>query len=139
MIILDNSVLVAYTKPTEGHHLDAVQIVADNKGNLGANALTVAEFMVYPVRLGTVESAYAQLTGDPADGHLGIEVLDGLGRAWPVHLARVRARTGLKMPDAVVLATATHVKGQVATFDDKLREAARAEGVLYEPRSPETP
>jgi len=45
---------------------------------------------------------------------------------WPVTLAKVRAATNLKMPDAIVLATAEMLHAQVGTFDANLRKAAYA-------------
>ena len=54
----------------------------------------------------------------------------GQTSSWPARLARIRAKTALKMPDAVVLAAALAINGQVATFDNSLAAAAAAHDVL---------
>ncbi|MDR1808242.1 MAG: hypothetical protein LBR33_10085, partial [Propionibacteriaceae bacterium] len=47
----------------------------------------------------------------------------------PLHLATVRVATGLKMPDAVVVATAQALSSTVATFDQDLAKKAASVGV----------
>jgi len=130
MLILDNSVLVGYSKPTDAHHAQAVSIIAAHLGSLVIHSLTLAEYMVHPVRLGTVDEHWAWLTGSLDDDNLQIRVVDAPGERWPIHLARVRTMTSLKMPDAVVLATALALGGHVASFDEGLRTAARRHGAL---------
>ena len=130
MIVLDNSVLVAYSQPSHIHHNDAVTIIATYLGQLVIHSLTLAEYMVYPVRAGTSGSQWEWLTGPISDNCLQITIADAPGQRWPVHLARVRATTNLKMPDAVVLATALAMGGVVATFDERLAQAARNQGAL---------
>ena len=132
MVVLDNSVLVGYSKPTDSHHAQAVGVIAAHLGNLVVHSLTLAEYMVHPVRLGTVEDHWEWLTGTLDGDNLQIKVVDAPGERWPVHLARIRAATALKMPDAVVLATALALGSQVASFDDGLKNAARQLGALLD-------
>lgn len=84
--------------------------------------VTLAEALVGPVRVG-VES---EATDDVA--RLGIErhvpLIDE-----PLNVARIRADTGLKLPDAYVLATAEHFDATLATFDGRLSQVARDRGV----------
>jgi predicted nucleic acid-binding protein len=127
MIVLDASALIAFAKPSDAHHGAAVDAIAEATDALGAHPITVAEFLVHPARLGQGEPAYTKLTE-----RLGLHVLDAPGRRWPVHLASTRASSGLRMPDAVVLACATAVGGTVLTFGDRLTHAARTAGALHE-------
>ena len=135
MIILDNSVLVAFTEPTDSHHIRAKNILKTNVKNRFAHCETIAEYLVHPIRRGTAELSWDFLTGPYNNGNLGITVLDAPippnGEPWPIHLARVRAETRLKMPDAVVLATALAIGGKVATFDDGLAAAADSYSALF--------
>ncbi|MCL1897982.1 MAG: type II toxin-antitoxin system VapC family toxin [Micrococcales bacterium] len=130
MIVLDNSVLVAYSQPEDAHHEPAVGLIAAHLGNLVVHSLTLADYMVHPVRLGEVEDHWEWITGSLDADNLEIKIVDAPGQRWPVHLARVRVATKLKMPDAVVLATALALGGQVATFDEGLMKAARSHGAL---------
>jgi fumarate hydratase class II len=59
--------------------------------------------------------------------------LEDRANAWASLVARTRARSRLKMPDAVVLATAQHVGGFVATLDDALHRAAHDANCLFTP------
>ena len=128
MIVLDASALVAFSKPSDQHHEAAVQEFGANLGNLAISSLTLAEFLVHPAQADRAASTYEDLT---SPGGLAIQVIDAPlvnGRPWPVHLAHVRAETRLKMPDAVVLATALAVGGKVLTYDATLARAAKTLG-----------
>ncbi|GAA0651373.1 hypothetical protein GCM10010174_88910 [Kutzneria viridogrisea] len=56
-----------------------------------------------------------------------------LAAAHAGRLAALRASTGLKMPDAVVLLTAEVSGAALATFDERLAAAAVGQGVLLYP------
>jgi predicted nucleic acid-binding protein len=60
---------------------------------------------------------------------LGLYVED-LREQDAVALARVRAATGLKMPDALVVHTAERFGGSVATTDARLAAAAESRGLV---------
>ncbi len=47
-----------------------------------------------------------------------------------VRLARLRADTGLRMPDCCVLLAAQDAAGRVAAFDDRLIRAAEVLGLV---------
>jgi predicted nucleic acid-binding protein len=47
----------------------------------------------------------------------------------PLRLARLRASTGIKMPDCCALLTAEQTGSRLASFDDKLRTAALGRGI----------
>lgn len=118
MIVLDASVLIAYLDSHDDHHARAEALLADEiDDDFTASSLTLAEVLVVPARsnrLGEVRQA--------------LEDLDLQEAAFPadtaVKLARLRASTNLKMPDCCVLLTAEEAQGRIASFDDRLLEAA---------------
>lgn len=119
MIVLDASVLIGHLDARDPHHEEARTLLeASDAEPLGASAITLAETLVAPARVKRLEEAKAALE------LLGVEEL-GLGEDAPVRLARLRAKTGQKLPDCCVLAAAQQHGGSVASFDADLRKAAR--------------
>jgi len=124
VIVLDASVLIAHVDSTDAHHDAARRVLHSAAGqDLAASVLTVAEVMVGPAR--------------DRRGHVVDEVLDALHIARvPLRpddaatLADLRATTGLRMPDCCVLHAAQTVGGAVATFDQRLADAARQLGIV---------
>ncbi len=123
MIVLDASVLIGHLDARDPHHEKATTLLeASDAEPLGASTITLAETLVAPARAGRIEDAQGALD------KLGVQDL-GLGEGAPVRLAKLRAETGLKLPDCCVLAVARQHDGSVASFDDDLRKAARQLGV----------
>ena len=124
MIVLDSGVLIAYANPDDAHHrgvLDLLSRASDE--SFSVTALTLAEALIHPVR--------ADIVGEmvKAIAALGLCVED-LREQDAVALARVRAATGLKMPDALVVHTAERFGGSVATTDARLAAAAESRGLV---------
>ncbi len=118
MIVLDASVLIAYLDSDDNHHLAAETMLAGAiDDDLGANPLTLAEVLVVPARDGRLESAQTALRD------LEVDELP-FPPDTAVRLARLRASTGLKMPDCCVLLTAQGTGATVASFDDRLAQTA---------------
>lgn len=123
MLVADANIVIAASNPAHVHHAEATAIVLDHgRDGIVLHSLTMAEVLVGPARGGDQAVARQQLeaagfrpspTGDPA----------------PEDLALVRATTALKMPDACVLATAEHLRADLATFDTRLAREAHARGV----------
>lgn len=122
--VLDASVLIAFFNSHDVHHSAARQILYDaSADDLVLSSISLAEVLVGPARAGDEESALRALArleiaeeALPADGAL--------------QLARLRAGTGLKMPDCCVLLAAQTVNAHaIATFDSRLARAARDRGV----------
>ncbi|MGH9070920.1 MAG: type II toxin-antitoxin system VapC family toxin [Acidimicrobiales bacterium] len=114
MIVLDASVLIAYLDEGDGHHADAeAMLEAAVDDDLGINPLTLAEVLVGPVRhdrLGPVQETLRDLE---------VHEVPFPGDA-AVRLARLRAETGLKMPDCCVVLAAEIADATVGTFDRQL-------------------
>jgi predicted nucleic acid-binding protein len=124
VIVLDASVLIAVMTPADAHHRAARELLARavvDAEALLVNPVTLAEALVLPTRENRVGLAMAELT------ELGVS-------EWPFppNAARTLARlrvTGVKMPDCCVLLTALDQDAAVASFDERLRRAAREQGI----------
>lgn len=123
VIVLDASVVIAYLDANDAHHRRAVALMeqaADDE--LAMGSLTLAEVLVAPARAGQLDDVHASLA------ELGI-IERPLPHGSAVHLATLRARTGLRMPDCCVLMTAKEASAALATFDDRLAREAAAVGI----------
>ncbi|MDR1807002.1 MAG: type II toxin-antitoxin system VapC family toxin, partial [Propionibacteriaceae bacterium] len=99
MIIVDASVVIAATEPSDAFHDRAAQFLAETPpAELAIHPLTLAEVLVGGVRQNKGPALAEAITA------VGITPPTTL--PTPLHLATVRVATGLKMPDAVVVATA---------------------------------
>ena len=118
MIVVDASWIVALRDEDDVHHRRAVETfaqIADEDAVL--HPVTLAECLVAPARMGVMEEAAALLRAS-------FDVT-GMDLDAPLRWAQLRAATGLRLPDAIVLDTALHQRARaVATFDEQL--AARA-------------
>jgi len=120
-LILDASVLIGLLDTADAHHARAVDEVerADLDGaTLVTPASAYSEALVAFARAGRLGDARAALTA------MGIEVVP-LNAATAERAAELRARhRGLRLPDAMVLATARRLEGDLLTYDDRLARAA---------------
>lgn len=82
-----------------------------------ANSLTLAEVLVVPARTGRMEAVQSALR------ELEMNELP-FPSDTAVRLARLRVSTGLKMPGCCVLLAAEDGHATVASFDDRLVQAA---------------
>lgn len=121
MIVVDAGVLIAHLSADDAHQEAAFEIL-DTEEDLLIHPLTLAETLVHPARRGSELDALARI--------------DSLGLLRreptvdePVHIARLRAASSLKLPDCVVLAAAEAFGATLATFDRRLAEVARERGV----------
>lgn len=124
-VVLDACVLIAHFDADNVHHERATKLlegIADR--HLEISTLTLAEVLVGAVRNGT-ERQVEQFLQD-----LNVTTR-GFGGAMDAQvLASLRAYSGLKMPDCMVLHLASSPWADVATFDDRLARAARAHNLL---------
>jgi predicted nucleic acid-binding protein len=121
VIVIDASVLIAHLDQRDALHDRAVEALLDAADQrLGCSMITLAEVLVGPARSDRLEAARA-----------AIDDLDIAAIAFredaPVRLAKLRAETGLKLPDCCVLLAAQDAEaGAVLTFDEGLaRQAGR--------------
>ena len=111
LIVVDASVLIAFLDHSDQHHAAAIELLAEVQ-RFVVHPLTLAEVMVHPVRAGVEDDVLARLSA--------IGMIVSPLSVDPVELARVRVRSGLKMPDCVVLTSADAYGSEIATFDERL-------------------
>lgn len=122
LTVLDASVLLAHFDDTDPHSEAAQTILADAE-ELAASTLTLAEVLVGAARAGRLDEQLAAIA-DLAISEIPIE------RGAGAVLARLRAETGLRMPDCCVLyAAAVTGADAVATRDQRLARAASTRGL----------
>ena len=124
MIILDASVLIAHLERADDHHARATGIMRDNcDDEFAASAVTLAEVLVGAIRADRGDQVRDALA-DLQVQSLGL----GADAAW--ELARLRVRTGLKLPDCCVLYAASgQPAAKLATFDARLAAGAAGLGI----------
>lgn len=122
MIVLDANVLISYWGSPDAHTAAAYGIL-DTEEELVLHPVTLAESLVGPIKVGREADALAEFT------RLGVERHDP-PLDEPVRTARLRVVTRLKLPDCYVLATAIQHRSTLATFDQRLADAARERGVI---------
>ena len=100
-------------------HARAEEALLDAAGQpLACSPITLAEVLVGPARREQLDVARAAID------ELEVEVIPFEEDA-PVHLARLRAIAGLKLPDCCVLLAATTTAAErILTSDDALERAA---------------
>jgi predicted nucleic acid-binding protein len=123
VIIFDASVLIAYLDAEDAHYRKAESLLAHEiDDEFAANPLTLAEVLVGPARTGRLDAARSALRE--------LEIAE---QPFPadtaVRLARLRADTGLRMPDCCVLLAAQDTAARLATFDERLIRSAEELGL----------
>ena len=122
MIVLDASVMIAILDGSDAHFHAAQRIFLDHATErLVAHRLTVGETLVRPAHAGRARAAAASLAT------LGVSYLDEPND--PVELAELRASSGLKLPDCIILHAAIRDRAKLATFDTRLASVAEGLGV----------
>ncbi len=124
MIVFDAGVLIAHLSTDDKFHAAAETFLDEHEEfEFVVHNLTVDECLVHAAAHGrttTVLSALERLTFVQAD----------LTRAETVGIAEVRAATGLRMPDAIVLHTAETTGRELVTTDRVLARTAEERGVV---------
>jgi predicted nucleic acid-binding protein len=121
-LILDASVLIGLLDTEDSHHDQAVDEVdkADRAGQqLLAPASAYSEALIAFARAGRVNDAREAIAG------MGVAVVP-LTAPVAERAAELRARhDSLRLPDALVLATAHEHDGVLLTYDERLVRTAR--------------
>ena len=128
VIVLDASALIALMSSQDIHHEWALKMFRDTASfDLQMTALTHAEAMVHPARDGRLDKFQKMAMA------LGLEITSiDSSDAGP--MAKLRAKTSLKMPDTACLHQALKINGSVATTDQKLVAVAKKLGVgVFQP------
>ena len=129
-VVLDANVLIQFTESQHKRHDETVKLIAAVAAPLLVNNVTLAEVLVGAVKVGAEERVLQRIVSG-----LRVQLFDGIGAEWSLLVAELRAnaKPKISIPDAIVLATAIEVNGQVLTFDGGLAKAAREHRRLYVP------
>ena len=125
-VVLDADVLIGALDGSDPHHAEARGLFTGWQERDDARLISVvnlSEVLVAPAadrqRLRAAREAITAL---------GVGVHQP-GEAIGVEAARLRCSHPISLPDAYCLATTRHTDGSLASFDDKILRAARAEGI----------
>lgn len=117
-VVLDSSVLIAFLNPEDRHHKSAQREIAAAKARFKISTITVTESMVLAARQS--EAVANEFLAD-LDNHFGPFIV--LDREIAMAAAKLRAKTGLATPDAIISASATATGAILWTFDKALAKA----------------
>jgi predicted nucleic acid-binding protein len=122
LTVLDASILLAHLDDTDPH-TDAAEAILAQAEELAASTITLGEVLVGAARVGRLDEqlealSVLKITEVPVE------------RGAAARLARLRAETGLRMPDCCVLhAAVAGGADALATRDEKLSREAAARGL----------
>jgi predicted nucleic acid-binding protein len=123
VIVLDANVLIAAFDGSDQHHNWAISFLKDTVSEeLMISSLTYAEILVAPIRADRLNEFRNGIDS------LGFSFADIASEDAP-EIARLRAETGLKMPDVIVLHAALKHAASLATADFALMRKAAALGI----------
>lgn len=129
MITLDASVVIAHLQLRDAHHDAATGYLREHADQpLLIHSLTLAEVLIGGVKAGRGQELLDDLHA------VGLRVADHRD-GEPLRLAALRVETGLKLPDCCALDTALASESALATFDDRLADAARTRHLKVGPTS----
>jgi predicted nucleic acid-binding protein len=127
VVVFDSAVVIGFLNSGDAHHGDAVTLVREALApgtRRMLSAVNYSEILVGPIRAGKEARDHV----DHMLGHFAIEIITVDG-ALARRAAAVRARTGVKLPDAYALATAIHAEHRgyddvrLASFDEAVLRA----------------
>lgn len=129
MITLDASVVIAHLQPRDAHHHAATAYLREHPDQpLLIHSLNLAEVLIGGVKAGRGQELLDDLHA------IGLRVADQRD-GEPLRLAALRVETGLKLPDCCALDTALTSESTLATFDERLADAARTRHLKVGPAS----
>jgi len=117
-VVLDSSVVIAFLNPEDRHHKSAQREIAAATARFKISTITVTESAIQAARQS--EAVSNEFLAD-LENHFGpfIEVTSQIAMA----AAKLRAKTGLATPDAIISASATQASAALWTFDKALAKA----------------
>lgn len=117
-VVLDSSLLIALSKPSDAHHQTAVKALKDGKNELIISALSLTEVLVYLYKISKARPD--EYLRDLQKSNIAIEPVS---LEISVLAAEHRAKLALKVPDAIISATARTLDAVLWTFDKQLAKA----------------
>ncbi len=117
-IILDSSLLIAFLNSSDKHHMAAKSAIEASNSSFKISILTVSEVLVKAS--GESEKRKRELLADLSKEFSPFFPFD---LEVAVLAASVRAKSPLRLPDAIISATATINKAELWTCDAALAKA----------------
>ena len=117
-IILDSSVVIAFLNSSDKHHIAAKSAIEASNSSFKISILTVSETLVKAS--GLSESRKKELLADLSTAFAPFYPFD---LEVAVLAASVRAKSPLRLPDAIVSATATINKAELWSCDARIVKA----------------
>ena len=118
-LVFDASAVVSIMNSQDAHHDWALGVFIENAdSNLYLSALTYAEVLVHPAKKNQVKTFAKNLNS------AGFEIVPLEDKDAEL-VAEIRSETGLKMPDAIVLALAKQFRGTLVCADKAVISKAR--------------
>ena len=115
-LVLDSSVVIALMERNNERHSMVLEHFSNSENTFILSAITVSEVLVRPAQNGNSLEASKNLkrfTDEIVDVNFDIAVA----------AAEIRASHSLKLPDAIISATATLARATLVTLDRKLAKA----------------
>ena len=121
--VIDASAAIGAFYPADPHHGRVVALLERHaSGGFAVHPMTLAECLVGATRVGHLAQVSVQIR------NMGIEATSP-DPDEPQLIAEIRSNTRLKLPDRCVLSAALSLSAPLMTFDEKLRDSARAQSV----------
>lgn len=121
-VVLDSSVLIALMDRNNERHTMVLSHLTSEQSTYVISTISFAEVLVLPHRQGKATDAEKSLR------NFVHEMID-VSPEVAAQAAAIRASKGLKLPDAIISATAELARATLLTFDQKLAQAHK-ESVL---------
>lgn len=125
-LLLDADVLIGALDSSDAHHSRARALFIrrrEGQDSLAISVVNLTEVLVAPAadasRLAAAREAIAALE----------VAIHQPSEAIAVDAARLRGRHPVSLPDAYLLASAKHIGAAIATFDRRVQQAAKHEGL----------
>ncbi len=127
VVVFDSDVLIGFLSAADAHHDDAVALVRESLTpgtRRMISAVNLSEILIGPFKAGKSAVRHVEAMLD----RFSIETVTVDG-ALARQAAAVRARTGLRLPDAYALATVMHAEhcghgdARLASFDKAVMRA----------------
>ena len=124
--VLDADVLIGALDANDAHHKQSRQLLTGwhaQQDTLLISLPNLSEVLVAPATdEARLRAARAAITALGVGSHQPNEAI-------AVDAARIRGRHPISLPDAYLLATATHIGARVASYDAKVLRAAKVERI----------
>jgi predicted nucleic acid-binding protein len=112
-LILDSDALLGLINSTDVHHKSIVNRILQSDERLSISVVTLSEALVRPFEVGRSETAIGLINSR-------ISQIIEVDQAIAVRAAGLQAKSKMKLPDALIAATAMEKGLTLLTFDEKL-------------------